>query len=155
MQDRMKSHQLTESEIEDLLLEEFIGRLATINSTGFPYVTPVHFIYSNKKIYVHGLVRGQKLDNIKNNPKVCFEIDKMEKFLLSEVPCDVNTKYVSVIILGEAKILNDEAEKIEVLKRIVEKYVPSLVGEDFPKNMLKATGIIELSVTECTGKFYK
>lgn len=151
----MKSHQLTETQIEDLLLEEHIGRLATLNSNGFPYITPVHFIYSNKKIYIHGLLKGQKIDNIQNNPKVCFEIDKMEKFLLSEVPCDVNTEYVSVIIMGEAKILNNEDEKSEVLKKIVEKHVPSLVGREFPKNMLKATGVIEVSVIECTGKFYK
>ena len=129
--------------------------MATLNSNGFPYVTPVHFIYSNKKIYIHGLVRGQKIDNIRDNPKVCFEIDKMEKFLLSEVPCDVNTEYVSVIITGEARILNNEDKKTEVLKKIVEKYVPSLVGREFPKNMLKATGVIEVSVIECTGKFYK
>jgi hypothetical protein len=79
----------------------------------------------------------------------------MEKFLLSEVPCDVNTEYVSVIITGEARILNNEDKKTEVLKKIVEKYVPSLVGREFPKNMLKATGVIEVSVIECTGKFYK
>lgn len=155
MQGRMKSHQLTEKQIEDLLLEEHIGRLATLNSNGFPYVTPVHFIYSNKNIYIHGLVKGQKIDNIQNNPKVCFEIDKIGKFLLSEVPCEVNTEYVSVIIMGEAKILNNEDEKTEVLKKIVEKHVPSLVGREFPKNMLKAIGVIEVSVIKCTGKFYK
>ena len=155
MQGRMESHQLTESQMEDLLLEEHIGRLATLNPNGFPYVTPVHFIYSNKRIYIHGLVKGQKIANIQNNPKVCFEIDRMGKFLLSEVPCDVNTEYVSVVIMGEAKILSNEEEKTEVLKKIVKKHVPSLVGREFPKNMLKATGVIEVSVIERTGKFYK
>ena len=112
-------------------------------------------MYSNKKIYIHGLVKGQKIDNIQNNSKVCFEIDKMKKFLLAEVPCDVNTEYVSAIIMGEAKILNNEEEKTEVLKKIVKKHVPSLVGREFSKNMLKATGVIEISVIEWTGKFYK
>jgi hypothetical protein len=67
MEGRTKSHLLTENQIEDLLLEEHIGRLATLNSNGFPYVTPVHFIYSNKKIYIHGLVRGQKIDNTRQS----------------------------------------------------------------------------------------
>ncbi len=65
MQGRMKSHQLTERQIESLLLEEQVGRLATINANGFPYITPVHFIYFNKKIHIHGLNKGQKIDNIK------------------------------------------------------------------------------------------
>lgn len=155
MQGRMKSHQLTDKQIEDLLSKEHIGRLATLNSNGFPYVTPVHFIYSNKKIYIHGLIKGQKIDNIQNNSKVCFEIDKMKKFLLAELPCDVNTEYVSAIIIGEAKILENVEEKSEVLKKIVEKHVPSLIGREFSKNMLKATGVIEISVIEWTGKYYK
>ena len=67
----------------------------------------------------------------------------------------MNTEYISVIILGEAKILSNEDEKIEALKKIVEKYTPSLVGGEFPKEILKATGVIEVSVIECTGKFYK
>lgn len=155
MQGRMKSHQLTERQIESLLLEENVGRLATLNLNGFPYVTPVHFVYFKRKIYIHGLIKGQKINNIKNDRKVCFEVDKMEKFLLSELPCDVNTEYSSVIILGEAKILSNEDEKIEALKKIVKKYTPSLVGGEFPKKILKATSVIEVSVIECTGKFYK
>ena len=155
MQGSMKSHQLTERQIESLLIEEQVGRLATFNANGFPYITPVHFVYFNKKIYIHGLHKGQKIDNIKNDKKVCFEVDKMERFLLAEKPCDVNTEYLSVIILGEAKMLNNEDEKIESLRKIVEKYTPSLAGEAFPEKIIKATGVIEISVIECTGKFYK
>jgi len=155
MQGRMKSHQLTERQIESLLIEEQVGRLATLNANGFPYITPVHFIYFNRKIYIHGLIKGQKIDNIKNDKKVSFEVDKMEKFLMAELPCDVNTEYLGVIIIGEAKMIDNEDEKIEALKKIVEKYTPSLAGKDFPEKVLKATGVIEVSVVECTGKFYK
>ncbi len=155
MQGRMKSHQLTERQIESLLLEEQVGRLATFNANGFPYITPVHFVYFNNKIYIHGLNKGQKIDNIKNDKKVCFEVDKMERFLLAERPCDVNTEYLSVIILGEAKMLDNEDEKIEPLRKIVKKYTPSLAGEAFPEKVIKATSVIEVSVIECTGKFYK
>ena len=102
MQHRMKTHRMSESEIEALFGEAQVGRLATLNPDGFPYVTPVHFVYYKGKIYIHGLIKGQKIDNLKANPKVCFEIDKMIGFLPSELPCDVNTEYRSVIAFGAA-----------------------------------------------------
>ena len=79
----------------------------------------------------------------------------MEGFLTAEMPCDVNTQYLSVIILGEARMLDSNDEKIEALNKIVEKYTPSLAGKDFPEKILKTTSVIEVSVTECTGKYYK
>jgi len=155
MQERMKTHQLTQTQITSLLASEPIGRLATLNQDGCPYITPVHFVLHNDKIYIHGLIKGQKIDNIKSNPNVCFEIDKMEKYLMSDEPCDVNTEYASVIILGKAQLLTDEKAVIAALDKIVAKYTPALAGKPFPPNMLKATSIIEISMTECTGKFYK
>ena len=155
MQHRMKTHRMSESEIEALFGEAQVGRLATLNPDGFPYVTPVHFVYYKGKIYIHGLIKGQKIDNLKANPKVCFEIDKMAGFLPSELPCDVNTEYRSVIAFGAAAMIERPDEKTEILERIVRKYMPQLAGRPFPENMVKGTGIIEISISECTGKYYK
>lgn len=87
------------------------------------------FIYQDDKIYVHGLNKGQKLDNIKRNPKVCFEADEMIGLLLSDSPCDVNTEYNSVVALGTARLIEDSAQKIRVLEQIMAKYTPSVVKQ--------------------------
>ncbi|WNY24714.1 pyridoxamine 5'-phosphate oxidase family protein [Methanolapillus millepedarum] len=156
MQNRMKTHQLIENEIISLLDNEPVGRLATVDVSGFPYVIPVHYAYLNQKIYIHGLVKGEKLDNIIKNQKVGFEIDRFEGFIRPEEknPCNVNTVYQSVIIRGTAKILEDETLKTEALNKIVEKYTPDLAGNSF-KNAIKATAVIEITIKECTGKYYK
>jgi len=156
MQNRMKTHQLEQKEIESLLTAETVGRLATVNADGTPYITPIHYIYLNRKIYIHGLIRGQKMSNITANPNVCFEIDRFEKLIFPEEksPCDVNTQYQSVIITGTAKIVEDENLKAEALDLIVEKYTPSLSGASFG-NSIKATGVIEIEIKEVTGKYYR
>ncbi len=154
MQARMKAHQLTTQQIDSLLTDEQVGRLATLDDNGFPYITPVHFAYINGKIYVHGLIKGQKIENIRRNGKVGFEVDRMGKFLLADQSCNVNTEYVSVIISGEASLISDEGKKIEALNAIVRKYVPSLAGQAFPAKMLAATSVIEIAIVTCTGKFY-
>ena len=156
MQNRMKTHQLEETEINSLLAAESVGRLATVNADGTPYITPVHYVYFNQKIYIHGLIRGQKMDNITANPNVCFEIDQFEKLIFPEdkSPCDVNTQYKSVIITGNARIVEDEKLKADALNLIVEKYTPNLSGTPFG-NSIKATGVIEITIKEMTGKYYR
>jgi len=156
MQNRMKTHQLEETEINSLLAAESVGRLATVNADGTPYITPVHYVYFNQKIYIHGLIRGQKMDNITANPNVCFEIDQFEKLIFPEdkSPCDVNTQYKSVIITGNARIVEDEKLKADALNLIVEKYTPNLSGTPFG-NSIKATNVIEIEVKEMTGKYYQ
>ena len=155
MQHRMKTHQLSEPEIKALFLEAQVGRLATLNADGFPYITPVHFVYRGGRIYIHGLIKGQKIDNIKNDPRVCFEIDRMDHLIPHELPCEVNTAYQSIIAFGTASMVENPEKKIEILNEVVGKYMPGLSGRPFPENMLKGTGIIEISISGVTGKYYR
>lgn len=155
MQNRMKQHQLSDAEIEALLMEQQVGRLSTLNPTGFPYTVPVHFAYHEGKIYIHGLGKGQKIDNINLCSKVCFEVDHISGLILSEKPCNVNTEYQSVIILGEAALIESHEAKEAALELIVVKYTPQLAGEKFPVNAVKATAVVEITIMEKTGKYYR
>ncbi len=155
MQYRMKKHQLTEEQITELLKKEQVGHIATINEDGYPYVVPVHFIYYDEKIYIHGLRKGQKISNLLANEKVSFETYSLKGLILDDAPCDVNTEYESVVILGIAGIVEDDDLRETVLNKIVEKYTPQLAGIKFPDNVLRTTGIIEVVIQECTGKYYK
>lgn len=154
MQGRMKRHQLTDEEIKELLDKETVGRIATINPDGSPYIVPVHFVYYNDKIYIHGLIKGKKIDNINSNPNVCFEIDHMQGLILSDKPCDVNTAYQSVVVTGVARLISNGEDKKCILGEIINKYVPELVGKELPLKMLNATSVIEVEIREYTGKYY-
>jgi len=156
MQGRMKEHPLSQDEITALLSTEQVGNLGTVSPEGFPYITPVHFVLIDAKIYIHGLCAGQKLNYLKANPKVGFEVFKLNGLIHDpELPCDTNTDYQSVIVLGSAKPIDDETLKIKVLDEVVKKYTPQHVGKSYPAAMLKATGIIEVTPSEITGKYFK
>lgn len=156
MQGRMKEHPLSQEEIEALLLAEHVGNLGIVSPKGFPYITPVHFVLIDGKIYIHGLRVGQKIEYLKANPKIGFEVYRMNGLIHDpELPCDTNTDYQSVIILGTAKMVEDDALKIKVLDEVVKKFTPQHAGKTYPSAMLKATGVIEITPTETTGKFFK
>lgn len=152
----MKEHPLSEEEISVLLLSQPVGNLGTISPDGFPYITPVHFVVIEAKIYIHGLCAGQKIDYLRANAKIGFEVFKMNGLIHDpELPCETNTDYQSVIILGTAKVISDDALKIKVLDEVVKKYTPQHAGKSYPPAMLKATGVIEITPTETTGKYFK
>lgn len=156
MQGRMKQHQLSKEEIDDVLKNGQVGRIATHNENGYPYVVPVHYIICNGRIYIHGLIKGQKISNLTANDKVGFEVDEMGSIIPdAENPCDTNTAFRSVIILGTAKVVEDVAMKEKILHAVVEKYTPQLSHLNFPEKMMKATGIIEIEPVEITGKYYR
>lgn len=156
MQQRMKTHQLTYEEIRALLLKCQVGNLATINSDGTPYTVPVHYVYINDVIYIHGLPVGQKIDNLRNVPNVCFNVYEMRELLLDAdgKPCDTNTAYKSVVIQGTAQLVEDIDEKRTALIAVIEKYTPHLAETEIPLNMLKGTAVVKISVCSMTGKYY-
>lgn len=156
MQHRMKTHMLTKDEIKGLLVRTATGSLSTLNDDGAPYVTPVHHLYYNDSIYIHGLPKGQKIDNIKADPRVSMTVYEMDSLLLDPdgKPCDTNTKYQSVILSGKAILVEDIEHKREVLVEIVKKNTPHLAQNALPENMVKGTAVIQIQILDITGKYY-
>lgn len=157
MQYRMKTHQLSPSEVNEFLTRSLTGTLSTVHSDGSPYGVPVHFVHWNDAIYFHGLPAGQKLNNLKENPRVCFTVYEMNGFLLDPQgkPCDTNTAYTSVIVQGMAQMISEPVEKQSVLDAIIRKYTSQLSGKEIPDNMLNGTAVVKISITETTGKYYQ
>ncbi|MFT3985415.1 MAG: pyridoxamine 5'-phosphate oxidase family protein [Lachnospiraceae bacterium] len=156
MQYRMKQFQLTPEQIDELLQRAECGRFGTIREDGFPYVIAMHFVYNNGNIYLHGLPKGQKIDNVNSNAKTCFEVDELLGLQSGDqAACDTEAIYNSVVLTGTAQILQDTQYKREVLNLLVNKYTPQFTGKELPENMVKGTAVIELQVLECTGKYHK
>lgn len=156
MQNRMKTHQLSNEQIDNILRTQSIGVIATINGNDYPYAVPVHFVLHEDKLYIHGLPKGQKIENIRSNCKVCFTVYDMKKLIMDEFgkACDTNTEYESVVVLGTATVVEDIAVKQMALDAVVCKYTPHLSNQKLPDNMIKGTCVIEIKIENCTGKYY-
>lgn len=157
MRNRTKTHLLTKKQIDELLLKSEVGRLGTISKDGFPYILPMHFVSFENKIYMHGLPKGKKIDNIKFNENVCFEVDEMIGLLYEGVenPCDVNTEFNSIIIEGKASLVDEFEEKSIALSKIVEKFTPHLKAKEMPVKMVEGTAVIRIDILNCVGRYYK
>jgi uncharacterized protein len=74
----MRIAPISDDECKELLGRVSLGRLAcSLNDQ--PYVVPVYFAYEPKCLYIFSTV-GKKVDWMRQNPKVCLQIDEIGNF---------------------------------------------------------------------------
>ena len=126
---KRKHNQITDQRFIDTFLgKSRIGRLATTGSDGYPYITPVNYVYLDGLIYFHCARAGEKLDNIRRESRVCFQVDQPLAYLdlafadNHEKPCAVTQFYHCVIIRGQAKVVENIEEKVKALNALVSSH---------------------------------
>ena len=150
----------SKEKIAQFLNSEHVGRIASVDENGFPQVIPMNFVFLNDAIYMHSHTKGEKLDNIRNNSKVGFEVDRELEFLPSyfEDPKDASladTLYISVIIKGNGLIIEDRSEKTVALNALMQKYQPEGKYEPLTSQMqvVDEVAIIKVIPNSITGKY--
>ena len=146
--------------IIQFLNEEQTGRISSIDENGYPQIIPMNFVLINNIVYMHSHIRGEKLNNIKRNSKVGFEVDRNLEFLPSYFfdPNDASladTLYISVVIKGEAVIVSDSTEKALALNALMKKYQPEGKYEPMRENMqvLNQVAVIKILPNQMNGKY--
>jgi nitroimidazol reductase NimA-like FMN-containing flavoprotein (pyridoxamine 5'-phosphate oxidase superfamily) len=131
-----------------------VGRLGTIGKDGCPMVKPLNFAYSDGKIYFHSAKEGEKIDDIKRDNRVCFEVDLPIAYVKGTPadPCKAEYLYRSVIIKGRAYIVEERDEQIVGLKCLMQKYQPEGGYGDFLEEKLGITGVVRIDIEEMVGK---
>lgn len=119
----------SKEKIIEFLSSQQTGRISSIDENGYPQIIPMNFVFINDVVYMHSHIKGEKLENIKRNQKVGFEVDKSLEFLPSYFsdPTDASladTLYISVVIKGNANIILDKEEKTTALNGLMKKYQP-------------------------------
>ena len=146
--------------IIQFLNNENTGRISSIDKDGFPQIIPMNFVFLNNAVYMHSHIKGEKIENIKRNSKVGFEVDKNLEFLPSyfsdpEDASLADTLYISVVIKGDAILVEDKEEKVLALNGLMEKYQPEGQYKPMRKDMdvLDATAVIKIMPKEMKGKY--
>ena len=144
---RRKDRQLNQDQAKSILEQALFGYLATSFPDGTPYVVPVNHVYVDDHIVFHCAREGQKLDNLKSNPKVCYAVTTNACL----VPEKTTTKYESAIAFGTAEIVTEPTHKKELLTSIMTRLAP---GVPFPCDDagIERTTVVRIKVNRVTGK---
>ena len=137
-------------EMESILREATVCRIGLCDG-GVPYIVPVLFGYRDGSLYFHSAPEGRKIDLLKGNSTVCFEIDVHSEVLRKPGgACRWGLRYRSVMGLGDACILQDRCKKVEGLNTIVEHYGGA--AQDYADDVLRRVSVIQLRIRQMTGK---
>ena len=150
----------SKEKIIEFLSSQQTGRISSIDENGYPQIIPMNFVFINDVIYMHSHIRGEKLDNIRRNQKVGFEVDKSLEFLPSYFsdPTDASladTLYISVVIKGNGSIVSDKEEKTTALNGLIKKYQPEGGYEPIKPEMdvLNEVEVIKIVPESLRGKY--
>lgn len=119
-----------------------------------PYVVPMNYGYEfvdgKMVVYLHGARRGRKLDVIKKNPKVFFELECDIVPFEGEVACKYGITYASVMARGIAQIVEDPETKMHGLSVLMK----TQTGKDFTfdEKLVSVVSVIKIDVSEFTAK---
>lgn len=150
----------SKDKIIQFLNSQPVGRIASLDSNGYPQIIPMNFVYNDGAIYMHSHPFGEKLENIRRNPNVGFEVDQHVCFLPSYYfhPTDASqadTLYISVVIKGKAEIVHDNEEKAIALNALMLKYQKEGKYETLDSNMpsVHEVAVFKVIPKEMRGKY--
>ena len=117
---RRKDREVTDiNEIEKILFQCKTCHIAMVDD-GAPYVVPLSYGFKilNGKIlelFFHSAMNGKKIDILKKNHQVCFEISYEGEPVHSDTPCHSGYYFASVIGYGASVFIDDTDTKCEAL----------------------------------------
>lgn len=162
---RRKDREVTDlTEIIGIIDKCEIIRLG-LSDNGMPYIVPLNFGYkvNNEQInfFFHSANAGtantgtantgRKIEIMKVNPFICFELDCSFKITTDVIPCKWSAEYESVIGYGDVSFITDNNERKAAMDMVMKRYG---YGGDLEYNpdIFSKTAIYQLSVSQMTAK---
>ena len=136
----MNVDRLNDKDSLALLKESSLGRLGCI-ANGAPYVVPVNYFYDGKYIYSHS-TPGRKIDAMRANPRVCFQVDEIKD----------SYHWRSVIVYGTYEEISDERDQVEIMGKLFARVPEMTPVESSQSKDLKTIIVFRIKLDEVTGR---
>lgn len=149
-----REQQVTDiNEIIEILEKSKVVHVGMIDGDE-PYVVPMNYGYTlvdgKLTLYLHGARRGRKIDVLRENPKVFFEMCCDITPFEGEVACKYGITYTSIMGRGVATLVEDVEEKKSALSILMK----TQVNKDFTfdDKLTTVVSIIRIDTLEFTAK---
>lgn len=139
-----------QSQIEEVIARAEVCHLALIDGD-WPYIVPMSYGYRDGVLYLHSAPAGLKIELLRRNPQVCFEMEADVALLPGESACGFGMRYRSVVGRGVARLVLEREAKVAALDVIMAHY-GATGPHDYDSAMLARTLVIAIEVVSMTGK---
>ncbi|MBI9070875.1 MAG: pyridoxamine 5'-phosphate oxidase family protein [Melioribacteraceae bacterium] len=136
-------------EIDAVIKRATICRIAMVDGNK-PYIVPVNYGYKDNTLYIHSAHKGKKIDILKKNNHVCFEIDINTEIVKADKACNWSMKYKSVVGFGKAIFVEEQSEKKKAFTVLMNQYSNDIY--EFNEEAVNTSTIIKIEIEDVTGK---
>lgn len=146
---RRKDREISTEEAKAILKKGLYGTLATVSEDNSPYAVPLFYVYIDGAVYFHCAAEGHKLENIRHNNRVCFNVAADVEL----IPSEFAAYYSSATVFGRAETAGEE-DKRKALTALIEKYSPEFYkdGMEYIDRLYQVTVICKIIPDIITGK---
>lgn len=137
-------------EIAAVMEKAAVCRIAFVDED-YPYIIPVNFVVRGNRLYFHTGRQGKKIDLLRKNNRVCFEMETDTEVIKGDTPCSWSARYRSVIGFGKAFFLEEAEDKKLALDFLMEKYAGKQTFH-YKTEALEKVVIIGIGIEKITGK---
>jgi len=140
--------------IDAILDEALIAHLGIADEHGQPFVIPTLHARRGDVVYVHGSSASRTLRVLRDGAPACLTVSLLDGLVLARASMHHSANYRSAMLLGHARLVENEREKLAALEAIVEHVVPGRWSEarEPTANELKATAVLALPIDEASAK---
>lgn len=161
---RRTAYEMTsEEEINRFMSEMSYGTLA-MQGEEWPYAVPINYVYHRNQVYLHGSKAGHKMERIRTSGKVAFSVSKEYAIVPSyfsdpKLACPATAYFKSVLIRGQAELVESVEEKAEVLGALMRKLQPEGGYEPIDPSdpdylpRIRGVAVLRLAAESLTAKF--
>jgi len=138
----------------DAILDEGLVCHVGFTVDGQPYVIPTVYARVRDELYIHGSAASRMLRTLENGVPVCLTVTLLDGLVLARSAFHHSVNYRSVVVLGTAVPLEEEAAKRAALEAIVEHVVPGRTGSVRAPTAkeVRATSVLRLPLVEASAK---
>ncbi len=121
---------------------------------GRPFVIPTGYARVGDKLYIHGSQASRMLRTLSKGLDVCVTVTLIDGLVLARSAFHHSMNYRSVVVLGQAAVVEDEVEKLEALRAFSEHVVRGRWNDVRQPNEqeMKATTVLSLPLVEVSAK---
>ncbi len=142
--------------VHQILDEALICHLGYL-SAGGPVVLPTTHARLGETLYLHGSTGGGPMLAATAAPSglpVCVTVTLVDGLVLARAAMHHSVNFRSVVVLGDARVVEDPAEKLRALRCLLDHIRPGRADDCRAPNAreLAATGVLALDLVEVSAK---
>jgi hypothetical protein len=151
---RLKKRAVYDKTVVHAILDEgFVCHIGFVIEAQ-PYVIPTLYARQGDCLYFHGAMASRMLRTLASGVDVCLTVTLVDGLVLARSAFHHSMNYRSVVVLGQARLVQDPEERLRALELITDHAVPNRWAEVRGPNELelKQTSVLALSLREVSAK---